>query len=130
MKTTKRYVYQHRRLDNNDVFYVGSGTCDKRKYRRAKDWERCNEWKKIILTTDFAIEIVADRLSVAEAHTVEMSLIFKYGRIIHGTGSLVNIQPKHAIHNLKSLDNSFPFQNMMLRKPIVIKPEVSLGSLQ
>jgi len=82
-------VYQHIRLDKNEIFYIGIGTQYKRAYQKG---ERRNKiWNDIASKSDYKIEIIADNLSWEEACIMEISLIKKYGRIDLGVGTLANL---------------------------------------
>jgi hypothetical protein len=81
-------VYRHRRLDTNEIFYVGIGKEEKRAFNKSK---RNNWWKKIITKTDYQVEIVARDLSWKDACELEIFLISLYGRRDLGLGSLVNM---------------------------------------
>lgn len=82
-------VYRHRRLDTNQVFYVGIG---KSKYRaNQKGNRRSDLWNKIVNKTDYIIEIVAEVESWELACELEELLIQEYGRINLGAGTLANL---------------------------------------
>jgi len=81
-------VYRHRRLDKNEVFYVGIG----RKESRAFDMVNRNHiWKGIKSRSEIEVEIVARDLSWELACELEQLMISEYGRIDLGTGRLVNM---------------------------------------
>lgn len=81
-------VYRHRRLDTNEIFYVGIGKELKRAYNKCK---RSNWWKKINNKTEISVEILADNLTYDDAKELEIFLIELYGRKDLGTGPLVNM---------------------------------------
>lgn len=85
-----RYIYRHRRLDTNEIFYIGIGTGDNFKRSRNKS-TRNNLWKKITSKTSYEIEIIYKNLSHSDACELEMLLISEYGRIDLKTGSLCNL---------------------------------------
>lgn len=65
------YVYQHRRLDTGEVFYVGKG-CD----QRAWSVEGRNHlWRKMAADCGRSVEILRVGLSEREALKMEASLI-------------------------------------------------------
>lgn len=82
-----KLVYQHRRVDNNQIFYIGIGDL-KRAQRRAN---RNSIWNNITNKTDRIVEVVCDNLTWKEACEIEKYLIAYYGRIKHNTGTLSNI---------------------------------------
>jgi hypothetical protein len=81
-------VYQHRRLDTNEIFYIGIG---KTKSRSKSKKSRNPYWWNIINKTDYIIEILYSSISWEEACEIEMGLIKLYGRKDMGTGVLVNM---------------------------------------
>jgi len=81
-------LYRHRRLDTNEIFYIGIGKEEKRAFNKK---DRSNFWKSIINKTDYSIEIIADDLSWEDAKELEIFLISLYGRRNLGTGTLVNM---------------------------------------
>lgn len=82
-------VYQHRRKDTNEVFYIGQGTV-KRAYQNQIN-RRNNNWTKVVEEAGgFEVDILAQNLTKEESLVVESEYIKKYGTIKHGTGILVN----------------------------------------
>lgn len=67
------YVYQHRRDDTGEIFYVGKG-----KGKRCFSNNRNKHWKNITNKTSYTIEIVHDNLPSEIACLVEIGLITKY----------------------------------------------------
>ena len=60
------YIYQHIRLDTNEIFYIGKGTHRKQnyKYYRAFDKKRRNNiWNSIVNKTNYKVEILFTNLS-------------------------------------------------------------------
>lgn len=81
-------VYQHRRCDNNEIFYVGISNSMDRPFvicNRNNFWK--NNYKKVGRT----VEIVTTCDTLLEACQVEQYLIKFYGRRDLGLGSLVNL---------------------------------------
>ena len=68
------YIYQHRRNDTGQIFYVGKGT-NKRCSQRSN---RNKNWKEITNKTDYTIEILFENLPKEIAFLVEIGLISKY----------------------------------------------------
>ena len=90
----KYYVYQHRRLDTNEIFYVGLGKEDGGKFLRSKvkrTSKRTEFWKNITNKTPYKIEIVCGDLTKEEACSKERELITLYGRRDLNLGTLVNM---------------------------------------
>lgn len=84
------YVYQHIRLDKNEVFYVGIGSDSKNK--RAYNYiNRTKFWKTIFDKTEIRVEIIKENISWDDACELEKQLIKKYGRKDLGLGTLVNL---------------------------------------
>jgi hypothetical protein len=83
------YVYQHKRLDTDQVFYVGIG--DGEDYKRAYSTKGRNKWwKNIVSKHNYKVEILKDNLNWEQACDIEKYYIKKYGRLVDG-GILVNI---------------------------------------
>lgn len=80
-------LYQHKRLDTNEVFYIGIGS-NKRPYTKSK---RNNHWKNIVNKHGYTVEIINTNLTLEEARKLEISLISFYGRQNNKTGILVNM---------------------------------------
>ena len=66
-------VYRHRRLDTNEIFYVGIGKKEARAYIKKG---RNNLWNKIVQKTNYNIEILQKDISIEEACELEEFLIF------------------------------------------------------
>jgi hypothetical protein len=81
-------VYQHRRKDTNQVFYIGIAKLEKRPYSKNG---RNSFWKKIVNKVGFEVDILYDNLNWKKACQKEKELIKKYGRRDLGLGSLVNM---------------------------------------
>ena len=84
------YVYRHRRLDTNEIFYVGIGS-DKNYKRAYNKINRNNWWKNITSKTLYQVEIIQDKISIEDAKELEIFLISLYGRKDLGKGKLVNM---------------------------------------
>lgn len=84
------YVYRHRRLDTFEIFYIGIGTL--KNYGRAFDKQKRNSyWNNIVTKAGYEVEIIADKLTWAEACELEIFLIKEYGRKDLGEGLLSNM---------------------------------------
>lgn len=83
-------VYRHRRIDTNEIFYIGIGKNKSRAYQKSKS-KRSTFWLNIVNKTDYQVEIIAEELTWEEACELEIFLINEYGRKDLGTGSLVNM---------------------------------------
>jgi hypothetical protein len=85
------YVYRHIRLDNNKPFYIGIGSDDKGKYKRANNKsKRSILWKRILAKTEYRIDVLLDNLSWEEACEKEKEFISMYGRLDNRLGTLCN----------------------------------------
>lgn len=88
-------VYQHKRLDTNDIFYIGIELdTDKRKAlgKRSKIVSGRNKhWKNIVNKVGYDIDILFLNLTNQEAIEIEKYLIKYYGRRDLNTGNLVNL---------------------------------------
>ena len=81
-------VYQHRRLDNNNVFYVGIGLNKYRATQKSKS-ARNAHWHRIVNKHGYKIEITHKDLCWEEAQSIEKYLI-SFWREYHGKESLAN----------------------------------------
>lgn len=81
-------VYQHRRLDTNEIFYVGIGKNEKRAYATSG---RNSYWNNVVKKTGYVVEIVCRDITYEEACFLEIALIAKYGRSDLNEGSLTNM---------------------------------------
>lgn len=93
------YIYLHRKLDNNEVFYIGRGTvnkkasgkCDTNTYRRAYTTHNHNKyWVRITNKFSWLVEIIEDFLTWDESILLEIKYIKMYGRKNLNEGTLVN----------------------------------------
>lgn len=90
MTNNDHYIYQHIRLDTNEVFYIGMGKG--KNYQRSRDKnKRSLFWNNVVNKCGYSIEIFLDKLSFNEACKKEIELIAFYGRIDLKTGTLVNM---------------------------------------
>lgn len=80
-------VYIHRRLDTNDIFYVGIGS----KQRPYKKSNRTEYWKRIVNKSGVSVEIIQECDTWEDACELEELLISEYGRKDLGTGCLINM---------------------------------------
>jgi hypothetical protein len=95
------YVYRHRRLDNNEIFYVGLGSVYKKHeksngfktlYERAFSKSgRSSYWNKVFNKSGYLVEIVASNLTREYAEELEIFLISEYKRKDCCGGTLVNL---------------------------------------
>jgi hypothetical protein len=86
------YVYQHIRLDTNEVFYIGIGSDTDGKFDRAHTIKgrRNPHWHNVVNKVGYRVEILSDSISWDDACKEEKRLIKLYGRIADG-GILTNI---------------------------------------
>lgn len=80
-------VYNHKRNDTGEVFYVGIGN-EKRAYskRMRNKW-----WHHIVNKHGYSVEITHSDIIWEEACAIERYLIAFYGRADKGLGPLVNL---------------------------------------
>jgi hypothetical protein len=81
-------VYQHRRLDDDAVFYIGIGQNKARAYSKSG---RNKYWKNIVNKVGYRVIILIGEISLEESWKIEIGLISYYGRYDLGTGLLVNM---------------------------------------
>jgi hypothetical protein len=84
------YVYQHIRLDTDEVFYIGIGSDKKYNRAHAIKGRRNPHWHNVVNKVGYRVEILSDSISWEEACKEEKRLIKLYGRIADG-GILTNI---------------------------------------
>lgn len=80
------HIYRHRRLDTNEIFYVGIGSG----YRASNKSSRNKYWKNITNKVNYAVEILYDNIDRETAIELEIFLIELYGRKDLKKGLLVN----------------------------------------
>jgi hypothetical protein len=93
------FIYLHKRLDNNEIFYIGRGTvskkasgkCDTNTYSRAyvKHVHK-RYWMRIVDKYPWSVEILEDNLTWDESLKLEIKYIKEYGRKDLNEGTLVN----------------------------------------
>lgn len=90
MKTNDKnaYVYRHRTLDTNHIFYIGIGIVERRCWSKNG---RNKYWHNVVNKHGFKHEIIASNLNREVAKELEMFLIELYGRRDLKTGQLVNM---------------------------------------
>lgn len=71
------YVYQHKRLDENTIFYVGKGCKD----RHSQTVNRNRYWHNVVNKSGFESEILFDNLDEELALLIEIELIDKYRKL-------------------------------------------------
>jgi hypothetical protein len=81
-------VYQHKRKDTQEVFYIGIGKSEKRAYDKNR---RYKPWKDFVKNHEYYVEITHKDIIWEEACSIEKYLIAFYGRRDLGQGSLVNM---------------------------------------
>ena len=81
-------VYQHRRLDTDEIFYIGIGLSLRRAYSKSK---RNKFWQNIVSKSGYHVDILYDNIEWDDACKKEKELISLYGRRCIGTGILTNI---------------------------------------
>ncbi len=74
---TNYYVYQHIRLDENAVFYVGKG----KEYRHIETTNRNNHWHNVVNKAGFKSEVIFNNLDEELALLVEIEMIDKYRKL-------------------------------------------------
>ena len=88
--TNKAYVYTHKRLDKNCIFYVGIGSSANQK-RAYETQKRNNYWINVNNITEIEVEVLFEGLTWEVANYYEKYLIATYGRVNKATGNLVNM---------------------------------------
>lgn len=86
------YLYKHTRIDNDEVFYVGVGTVNKKyRYKRAYSKSpRTADWLSVIEETKYKVEIILESDNLEDIYSKEVEFIKLYGRKDLGKGTLIN----------------------------------------
>tara|TARA_R110002050_G_C8807549_1_gene503363 strand:+ start:205 stop:765 length:561 start_codon:yes stop_codon:yes gene_type:complete len=92
----KSLVYAHKDPKTLEIYYIGKGTLE-RAYsttysRRSKMWFKLREENGNPI-----VEILKDNLTSDEALELEKEYIQLYGRLINGSGSLINIKLGNSV---------------------------------
>lgn len=98
---SKYYVYIHRRLDNNSIFYVGSGINGRYKSRG----NRNKKWNDIVNSVGYTCEIVCSNLSKSD--TLELESL-----TIEMLSLLVNT---HTYNGAYDIEKYYDFLNSIFR---------------
>lgn len=80
-------IYQHIRLDTNEVFYVGIGCIVRSKSKN----HRNKHWLNIVKNTEYEVQVLKTKITWEEAIELEKILISWYGRRDLKTGTLCNL---------------------------------------
>jgi hypothetical protein len=83
-------VYQHRRNDTNEVFYIGIGNSKNRAYELDA---RNRHWRGIVKKVGYQVDILIEGISWLDACKIEKGLIKDIGRSDLKLGTLVNLKP-------------------------------------
>jgi len=81
-------VYQHKRQNSSEIFYIGISNNSGRPYSRKG---RNKIWHSIVNKHGFYTDILLTGLNKADACEIEIALINKYGRLILQSGKLCNL---------------------------------------
>ena len=81
-------LYKHIRESDNQVFYIGIGSSEKRAYIKSN---RGSYWKRYVEKYSYKVEIVLTDLTWEDACKWEQYLIGLYGRKSNNKGSLINL---------------------------------------
>jgi hypothetical protein len=103
-------VYQHKRKDTGEVFYVGIGKEESRAY----EYGRNHLWQEVVDETEYDIEITHRDIIYEEACSIEKYLIAFWGRKNLRLGPLTNLTDggdttegyKHTQDSKKKISNS------------------------
>ena len=80
------YVYVHRRLDNNQIFYVGKG----KNLRKNSYKNRNKHWHNIVNAHGFVSEILIDNIDNEFAMFIEQEVIQKYRTLGYSLANYTN----------------------------------------
>jgi hypothetical protein len=107
-------IYQHRRKDTNDIFYIGVGKCKKRAY---SIHDRNKYWNYIVNKYGYEVDVLIQGVSWEDACEIEKGLIKEYGRKDLGLGSLVNMTDGGEGNLNPSNETRDKLRNAKLGKP-------------
>jgi hypothetical protein len=79
-------VYEHIRLDTNEVFYIGWGLTEKRAYEKGRN----EHWQRVVDKAGYRVNIFATGLTPEDAKEVEIAEISRIGRSDLNKGPLTN----------------------------------------
>lgn len=100
-------VYQHKRLDTNEVFYIGICDTHRKDKRPYSFFNRNKFWHNVVKKAGFNVEITHEGICWEEACAIERYLICFYGRRDLKTGILVNLTDGgEGVINLLHTDES------------------------
>lgn len=85
-------VYQHTRLDTNEIFYIGIGKKEDRAYTRHG---RNEQWKTVVDSTEYKVDIVAYLDTIDQCAELERSLIEAHKE----NKALTNVQHNRSINH-------------------------------
>jgi hypothetical protein len=64
-------VYQHRRLDTNEIFYIGIGINKNRAYSKSG---RNKHWHNIINKVGYEVDVLIDGCKMSQAKYIEKNI--------------------------------------------------------
>jgi hypothetical protein len=120
-------VYQHRRLDTNEIFYIGIGkTIARSKSKKSRN----RYWHHIVEKHGYDIEILHSNITWDEACEFEMSYIKQYGRQDLGTGILVNMTDggDGSFNVIISEESRKKISNTHKDKPLSVEHRAKIGN--
>jgi hypothetical protein len=88
-KNIMAVVYQHKRPDTGEVFYIGVGVNSRRAFEIRN---RNKHWRNVYNKVGREVEILHENVTYEKACEIEKEMIDEYGRIDLGTGRLVNMK--------------------------------------
>lgn len=103
-------VYQHKRKDTGEIFYVGIGKDESRAYEYGRNYL----WQEVVDETEYDIEITHRDIIYEEACSIEKYLIAFWGRKNLRLGPLTNLTDggdttegyKHTEDSKEKISNS------------------------
>lgn len=106
-------VYIHKRLDTEEVFYVGIGV---NKHRAYQTRSRNDFWWNVVNKTGYKVEIKHENISYLEAANYEKELVRLFGRRDLGLGTLVNLTNGGEGNELVSLSTKIKISDSLKGK--------------
>ena len=118
-------VYQHIRLDTNEIFYIGISIYLKRAF--SKNNRSCY-WKKIVNKIGFKVDILFENITWGEACEKEKEFIKLYGRKDLNTGILINMTDGGGGKCNPSQEERLKMKERRMNKPIPTSIRIKISN--
>ena len=118
-------VYRHRRLDTNEIFYVGIGR-ERRPYSKK---DRNEHWKNIVSKYGYTVEIIAEDLSKEDACELEVFLISinRFGFLSCPFSKIFTISGSFSTSFVDFIEKSNPYIFLLLALVNIFSTPISVN---